>query len=60
MFRRDTGRFSRLLGFLYIAAQYAGALCGAVIAYNLFEAGLSYPVPLSVYYGKTTGSPLLI
>lgn len=38
MFRRDTGRFSRLLGLLYIAAQYAGAFCGAIIAYNLFEA----------------------
>jgi len=38
MFRRDTGRFSRLLGLLYIAAQYLGALCGAVITYNLFQA----------------------
>ena len=36
MFRRDTGRFSRLLGLLYIGAQYAGALCGAIISYNLF------------------------
>jgi len=39
MFRKDTGRFSRLLGLLYIAAQYAGALCGAIIGYNLFEVG---------------------
>lgn len=38
MFRRDTGRFSRLLGLLYIAAQYAGAICGAIITYNLFQA----------------------
>ena len=38
MFRRDTGRFSRLLGLLYIAAQYAGAFCGAIISYNLFQA----------------------
>jgi len=38
MFRRDTGRFSRLLGLLYIAAQYAGALVGAIIVYNLFQA----------------------
>jgi len=38
MFRRDTGRFSRMLGLLYIAAQYAGAVIGALIVYNLFEA----------------------
>ena len=36
MLRRDIGRFSRMLGLLYIAAQYAGALLGAIIAYNLF------------------------
>ena len=36
MFRRDTGKFSRLLGLLYIAAQYAGALLGAILSYNLF------------------------
>ena len=38
MFRRDTGKFSRLLGLLYIAAQYAGALLGAILSYNLFQA----------------------
>ena len=38
MFRRDTGRFSRLLGILYILAQYAGALLGSIITYNLLEA----------------------
>jgi glycerol uptake facilitator-like aquaporin len=38
MFRRDTGRFSRLLGLLYIAAQYSGAILGAIISYNLFQA----------------------
>ena len=38
MFRRDTGRFSRLLGLLYIAAQYGGAILGAIISYNLFQA----------------------
>lgn len=44
MFRRDTGRFSRLLGLLYIAAQYAGALLGAIISYNLFQANGSQPL----------------
>ena len=46
MLRRDTGRFSRLLGLLYIAAQYSGALIGAIISYNLFEA--NHRQPLSV------------
>lgn len=44
MFRRDTGRFSRLLGLLYVAAQYAGALLGAIISYNLFKAAGSTPL----------------
>ena len=44
MFRRDTGRFSRLLGLLYIAAQYAGALLGAIISYNLFQANGAQPL----------------
>jgi len=48
MFRRDTGRFSRLLGLLYIAAQYAGALLGAIIVYNLFQAHPAIGAPLSV------------
>jgi len=68
MFRKDTGRFSRLLGLLYIAAQYAGAFCGAIIAYNLFEVGKGetfdylpyYSEPISVNIGKTTLAPLLI
>ena len=38
MFRRDTGRFSRMLGLLYILAQYAGAFVGAILSYNLFKA----------------------
>lgn len=57
MFRRDTGRFSRLLGLLYIAAQYAGALLGAIISYNLFQANGAQP--LSV--GKNAeGDTLLV
>lgn len=44
MFRRDTGRFSRLLGLLYVAAQYAGALLGAIISYNLFKAAGGTPL----------------
>ena len=46
MFRRDTGRFSRLLGLLYVAAQYAGALLGAILSYNLFKAATSTPLTL--------------
>lgn len=47
MFRRDTGRFSRVLGLLYILAQYAGAFLGAVISYNLFRATGGVP-PLTI------------
>jgi len=36
MFRRDNGRFRRLLGILYIAVQFAGAMFGAVISLDLF------------------------
>ena len=42
MFRKDvsggSGRFSRVLGILYIAAQYAGAILGGIMSYNLFQA----------------------
>lgn len=48
MFRRDTGRFSRLLGILYIAAQYGGALLGSLLTYNLFEAAISDKVGVKV------------
>jgi glycerol uptake facilitator-like aquaporin len=37
MFRKDNGRFRRLLGLLYIAAQFAGGIFGAVISYTLFQ-----------------------
>ena len=50
MFRRDTGRFSRLLGLLYIAAQYAGALLGAIISYNLFKAAATKPISVGERY----------
>lgn len=50
MFRRDTGRFSRLLGLLYIAAQYAGALLGAIISYNLFQANNARPLSVQTNY----------
>ena len=51
MFRKDTGRFSRLLGLLYIAAQYAGAILGAIVTYNLFQAhGGDADQPLKVLY----------
>jgi glycerol uptake facilitator-like aquaporin len=36
MFRKDVGRFSRLLGLLYIAAQYGGAFLGSQLSYNIF------------------------
>ena len=57
MFRRDTGKFSRLLGLLYIAAQYAGALLGAILSYNLFQANGAQP--LTVKY-NAEGDNLLI
>lgn len=38
MFRRDIGRFSRLLGILYIAAQYIGAILGTQLSYNILKA----------------------
>mmetsp|Transcript_22755 Transcript_22755/g.28154 ORF Transcript_22755/g.28154 Transcript_22755/m.28154 type:complete len:91 (-) Transcript_22755:563-835(-) len=52
MFRRDTGRFSRTLGVLYILAQYAGAICGGLFSYNLFIARRGELEPLTVW--KTT------
>ena len=58
MFRRDTGKFSRLLGLLYIAAQYAGALLGAIISYNLFQAHrLVQPLTVGI---NAEGDTLLI
>lgn len=54
MFRRDTGRFSRLLGLLYIAAQYAGALFGAIISYNLFQANARTPLTVGENANGTT------
>ena len=47
MFRRDTGRFSRKLGALYIVAQYVGAILGALFSYNLFKT-IHGPIPLAV------------
>jgi glycerol uptake facilitator-like aquaporin len=38
MFRKDVGRFSRVLGLLYIIVQYAGAFAGSIISYNIFNA----------------------
>lgn len=33
MLRRDTGKFSRALGFAYIIFQVAGAFLGGLLAY---------------------------
>lgn len=33
MFRKDVGRFSRVLGLAYIIFQFAGAFCGALLAF---------------------------
>ena len=38
MFRKDVGRFSRMLGLLYIGAQYAGAFVGGVFIYDIMKA----------------------
>lgn len=61
MFRRDTGRFSRMLGLLYILAQYAGALLGALFCYNLFEAfGGPYSVQPLAVFDNHDGTRLLV
>jgi glycerol uptake facilitator-like aquaporin len=36
MFRKDNGRFRRLLGLLYMVAQFGGGIFGAVISYTMF------------------------
>lgn len=36
MFRQDNGRFRRLLGILYIVAQFLGGIFGGFISYILF------------------------
>ena len=51
MFRRDIGRFSRLLGILYIAAQYVGAILGTQISYNIFGANVDNYPPCAVMKG---------
>lgn len=33
MFRKDVGRFSRVLGIAYIIFQFVGAFCGALMAF---------------------------
>ena len=48
MFRRDIGRFSRLLGLLYIVAQYGGAILGSQLSYNIFHAKDKFILPLAV------------
>lgn len=37
MFRKDNGRFRRLLGLLYVVFQLLGGICGAIVSYNLFN-----------------------
>ena len=67
MLRKDTGRFSRKLGICYIIFQYGGALLGALISYNLFQAngeqplsvGKSEPDPDCVHDGKPCEGRLL-
>ena len=39
MLRRDTGKFSRLLGIAYIIFQFAGALCGSLIGLMYTQSG---------------------
>lgn len=52
MFRRDIGRFSRLLGLFYIVAQYLGAWLGSQLSYNIFKCTRSIAV-----YGQSYGYP---
>jgi glycerol uptake facilitator-like aquaporin len=39
MLRRDTGKFSRVLGIAYIIFQFAGAFCGSLIAWMFTQSG---------------------
>lgn len=39
MLRRDTGKFSRVLGIAYILFQFAGAFCGALIGLMYTQTG---------------------
>ena len=48
MFRRDTGRFSRKLGLLYILAQYLGAIIGALFCFNLFDTKTVFEINIDV------------
>ena len=38
MFRRDVGRFSRMLGIFFIICQFLGGLCGAILAFDVLGA----------------------
>jgi glycerol uptake facilitator-like aquaporin len=38
MFKRDTGRFSRMLGLFYIIFQYIGAMGGAILIFDILNA----------------------
>lgn len=60
MFRRDIGRFSRLLGLLYIVAQYLGAWLGTQLSYNIFKAENQYYPPIAVLRGGENYTTKLI
>ena len=57
MMRKDTGRFNRVLGILYIVFQYAGAFLGVLLAWTILGANkisLSRP-PLTVLNTSDSG-----
>lgn len=65
MFRKDVGRFSRILGILYIVAQYGGAILGAQISFNIFGAKAVYndvltEAPITVLKGGAVCDDKLI
>jgi glycerol uptake facilitator-like aquaporin len=69
MFRKDTGRFSRVLGITYIIAQILGAMCGAFLAYTFFQAQTDLTVKINAngnymwsqaMVEETMGSALLV
>lgn len=69
MFRKDTGRFSRVLGLCYILAQILGAFGGAFIAFTFFGAQTELTVKINsngnpmwsqVMVEETMGSALLV
>lgn len=67
MLRKDTGRFSRVLGLLYILFQVLGAFLGALLMYTVFQdnaMNITVTMNSKVFYSamimSTLGTMLLV